>query len=756
MNKLDNNKVLMQVLDNVLVQKYQMLVVDGVEDFNVSLNRDFELTTESLASSLELLHLLKQSGYALTKESLVYYLTELSMEGRRDVADRLVSSINHDLFKVSGEVFFKDFPNFNNKDAWQLHQLLHYITYSYVSESGKEDVSIYTPQFSGDEDIEGYFEELSKFYAKLDLEGYDTFVKESNLKLIKFVNESEYVKGYTYAKNLINSKTSLSTDNINDLVDLIDVIEELSLEDREGLLPDRIERKEIMAYVVSTLIHNGYTLTSFKKYIQTSTDILRVIDVQGGGDGTLDKGVSLPKFNRPLRSAIMELLNSINPYIASEDMFRNKKVWKGLLKLIHPFESRYDKFNQSQKSFELFAKGDKSHTFATRSKEMEKSKDYLGLAELLSQRPGELARKMDLILRNIDDNDGLKVLNLFKDNVNEVSSLILYQLLSHIKNNTSIRKVETSKGFYYREQEALKNTNTFSKYILEGIIKDELGRRYQDKEDLGKVYLDPKLKQFNIPISQRTSSLSSNLMTRGSKVSLNLKDVLRVFTYWKNSENTMIDLDLSSVLLSESFEYKGKVYFGYQRMKGASHSGDIRNAPKGANEFIDLNISELKSNGVRYVVMYVNVFTGLTFNNFDCKAGFLNLTNEDTNLVFNPYGEVKFKGEEIDMLMDINSNHNATVPLVVDIEKGLLYWLDETVAKVDGLYASSVSNVREDLKEMVMYAINNEYISIYDLLDMHIKNRNGVEVFDKEYADVVFEQSKENLLDLVSIMSEYF
>lgn len=754
MNGLD--KLTLKVLDNVLVQKYRRLVVEGVEDFSVSLSQEFGLTKESLASSLELIHLLKQSGYALTKESLIYYLTQLNTESRRDVADRLVSSINSDLFKVSGEVFFKDFPNFKNKDSWRLHQLLHYVTSGISEVSVDEIVGLHMSKFTGDEDVEGYFEELAHFYAKLDLEGYSEFLEESNLKLINFVSHSEYERGYIYAQNLINSKTSLTTDNIRNLVDLIDIIELLPSEEKEKLLPDKIERKEIMAHVVGTLINKGYSLSSFKGYIQTSTDVLRVIDVVGGGDGTLSVGVSFPKFNRPLRNSVMELLNVINPYVSSEDMFRNSKTWKGLLKLVHPFEQRYNKYSQSQKAFKLFAEGDKSHTFSSRTKELEKSGDYFKLAEVLTQRPGELARKMDLILRNVDSTEGLKVLDLFKDKVEDVSSLILYQLLSHLRNEGDLRKVETSKGFHYRKQDSLYNTNVFSKYILEGIIKDELRRRYKGLEDLGKVYLDPKLKQYNIPVSQRTSSLTSNLITRGSKVSLNLKDVLRVFTYWKNTEDCRIDLDLSAVLLSESFENKGRVYYGYQRMNGALHSGDIIDAPNGANEFVDLNLSELKYNGVRYVVMYVNVFSGLKFSDFDCRAGFLNLTAEDTKLKFDVRGKVKFKGEDIDVLMDINNSHNATIPLVVDIDKGVLYWLDETIASMEGVYGVSVSNVREDLKEMVKYAVNNEYISIYELLDMHIKNRNGIEVFDKDYADVVYEESKESPLDLVSIMSEYF
>lgn len=750
---------LKEVLDNIMVQKFQQVVLpeslkNAYENQINTNSNTIPISETSFVSSLEFIYDLKQNGYALSKELLNLYLN--NEVDRLELSNLILNSINHDIFNIRGEVFFKDFPTYEyHTEAYNNHQLFHYHTVA-----NNDVFTTYIPSFNV-ENVKSFKEELVDLSVSISESSYENYIKDNQLKVIKVTQD--YTKGYQYMRNLINTKTSLSEDDINNLITLLGLVEVLPKEEVELLLPPMIERKETMAIVVATLIDLGYDLMAFRQYIRTSTDILRIIDVLGGGKGSLNTSIVLPKFNRKIRKSIMELLNSINPYIASEDMFRYHKIWKGLVRLIHPFEDRYKQFSQSQESFKLFVEGNKEHTFASKSKELEKKGEYKHLVKVLSSRPGELARKMDLILRKIDESERLFVLNQFKSVIGDVSSLILYQLLSHLKNvENNVRKVETNKGHFYREVKD-GSIDTFSKYILEGIIKDELKLRYSNLESLGKVYLDPKLKQYNIPINQRTSSLSSTLVTRGSQITLNLKDVLRIFTYWKNadvsdsivSRTTRIDLDLSASLFDENFNYKNRIGFFNQRGKGVTHSGDIVDAPNGANEFIDFDLKVLKESGIKYIMTYVNVFSGLTFKNFDCKSGWLNLTKDETTLDFYTTGEVKFKGEKIDNLIDINSNHNSCVPLVVDIEQGKLYWLDERMANVFNKQGSTIHD-NTSSPDLLEKAVSDDYISIYDLLDMHIKYRNAIEVFDKDYADIIFEQSNENPLDLTSIMSEYF
>ena len=77
-----------------------------------------------------------------------------------------------------------------------------------------------------------------------------------------------------------------------------------------------------------------------------------------------------------------------------------------------------------------------------------------------------------------------------------------------------------------------------------------------------------------------------------------------------------IDVDLSAVTYTSGWNYHSHISYTNLRGNGvrAVHSGDITSAPKGAAEFIDLEMASLREAQVRYVVICLFSYTQQKFS----------------------------------------------------------------------------------------------------------------------------------------------
>lgn len=86
-------------------------------------------------------------------------------------------------------------------------------------------------------------------------------------------------------------------------------------------------------------------------------------------------------------------------------------------------------------------------------------------------------------------------------------------------------------------------------------------------------------------------------------------DTVRSFIWWRDGEERT-DLDLTASLYDADFGHLEDVAYYNLKTYGGHHSGDIIAAPKGASEFIDIDITKAAARGARYVAMAVNVYSG--------------------------------------------------------------------------------------------------------------------------------------------------
>lgn len=733
------------------------------------------------------------------------------------VRERLIELIGLVRGKLEGEVFYPKFPSFvknlSDRDLVR-YQLKHYsTTYGvknvlevadkiealetmFSAQLGEVDIELenyvldnfvldtvlegetfmvsrpYTLEYYFKDEVDGKISEeefsyndfLEKVMGYLSENNYKGLLEEYSVK--QTISFGELSTALDYVKNVINAKTSIN----EDMKQTIDVIVELSEEELESILPEDIIRKENMAYVLTQLFKKDGNLEPFKKYIKTTTDVIRVLDSINGGDGSLNT-FTYSKLNRPTRRLIMELLNGINPYVASEDMFRQEQVWKGLVRVIHPFEPRFNKYKNSQEAFTIFVKGDKSHTFSSKTSELMKKivsegneEDVSKLVNILKARPGEFSRNIDFLVRATRDNPEMsrKVLEDFSEVIGEVSSLVLHQMNKHFTNYKNSSMTETSIGHFVRKRDP-NRLHEFEVFIIQGMVSKELRQRMSQLDELGKVYLDSQLKQVKLPLSLRTSSVqSTHHMTRGSKMALEGKDKIRLFTRWTNHKDGRddgnygygspgrIDIDLSAMFLKEDFSKFGEIWYGRQRINGllVTHSGDITDAPKGAFEFIEVDKKDMLEKGIKYVVMSLITFSGGTFKEIEeSTAGWVEFNDSD-DINMDRDLSATFNKEELRHQFDIVSNSRNNVPLIYDVEKDMVYWVDSYLTNQQS--GQRVGDSVESIKKIVEYYANDESSTVYDLLDTHIKNRNGVEVHDKKLADTVFTYDELNLPDILS------
>ena len=130
-----------------------------------------------------------------------------------------------------------------------------------------------------------------------------------------------------------------------------------------GWLPAAIPVRENVALVFGTLFQScdpGEVLPHAQRFMTTATDVLRFVAVLSGTDGslqpetvfrrveaTLERPITAPvhvrrfktaKLPRPLRRALLAILEGMDPDRLVEDMLRHRSTWVWVGEFLHPHE----------------------------------------------------------------------------------------------------------------------------------------------------------------------------------------------------------------------------------------------------------------------------------------------------------------------------------------------------------------------------------------------------------------------------------
>lgn len=561
-------------------------------------------------------------------------------------------------------------------------------------------------------------------------------------------------------KNLCQSKTSISQQDKEDI--------EWIFQNMRVKFPDEIPLKENVALIGKLYLTNYPLATSkdIQKYFKTATDVLRLITAMSDGDMSLSTNTKFRSFKRKERRLLLELLQGCGAI--EEDMLRYKNRWIRVGERLHPGEYDEKQFGKVITAFNKLRNGVKIETFGGKVAKAIETENYKTALNLLKKRPGELARKLDHLLRIADDKN--MVVNTFKDVASDVSTPVLLQVKEHFAHRTEELKsrVFFPKGNLARchciDNELPEIDIKYCNAIVK-ICENALIENYKSKDFLGNVYLSEEFKSYIVPFSQRSASKSLKTIVRGSRFKLpeNTK-ALRSFIWWTNQDDKSndwgygrVDIDLSAAIFDEDWNYMEHVSYTHLRSTKykAVHSGDRTNGfsvyGDGVSEFLDVDIDSVVKYGARYVVYQVYSYTNQKFADLT-HAMFGWMNREDVNS-----GEI-YEPKTVEQKMDLTSQSTVCIPVIFDCVEREVIWCDMNLT-LNGCHShyggnnleSNLSGVAATCYSMV----NMKKPNLYDLIDLHIRAR-GLRVDNKEEADVIFDvEDGITPFDLDVFMSEY-
>lgn len=549
---------------------------------------------------------------------------------------------------------------------------------------------------------------------------------EVKIKVIDLAEQDELI---SIMRNIMESKTSISE---MDKADLAWFFENYKA---NIYMPDNIPLKENAAYICKLYLENT-SKPDYKvihKYIRTATDVLRLATAMSNGDISLSGNTKFISFSRSIRRLFLSILNNANNL--EEDMKHYKNKWIKLGERLHP--SEYTRYAKTAEAFRKIRNDEKIETFGGKLEGFLISGDYYSALAMLKTRAGEFARKLDYLLRTVNDKN--LVINSFLQISNSISTTVLLQVKNHFehRNDDNPYRVFFPKGNLANAKLIENNLPKIPEKYCNAIVKiceNTLIAKYQKRDFLGSVYLSEDFKNYYVPFSQRSASNSLKTVVRGSKLPLNINtNTIRAFVHWHNMNDAgRVDIDLSAVLYDENWNYIEHISYTNLRSDKykACHSGDITDAPNGACEFIDFDLQSIKQYGGRYIVFTVNNYTGQIYSKVpECFMGWMEREKPNSGEIFE-VATVKNK-------IDLTANTMISIPMIIDVAESKIIWTDVAL-KENPNYHINIENNQGGIIATCMALTNMRKTTLYDLIALHIKAR-GLRVTDPEDANIVFD-----------------
>ncbi|GAB4519963.1 MAG: TerD family protein [Haliangiales bacterium] len=489
----------------------------------------------------------------------------------------------------------------------------------------------------------------------------------------------EWLKRCVYAKSSI--KESLHAD----------IRELLHYFGADALDFEHIVMKENQALVLRLLWEDGREEEAVK-LTKTATDILRLFAALTATDVSLATPVKFPKLSRRQRRIVLSGLDAASSL--ADDLQRYRGLWLELGRYIHPGEYRRQ-YPRAAAAFDALRNGTIT-TYNARTEALLRGDDVVATLRHLAQRPGVLGRKLHELLRRFPGREGV-IIDAFATMAGSMSAKNLLVLKSYFStiNDDDVRTVINKRGkikvLPNNAKDALSEDTLTS---LDEVLAQALTAALSDRDSWAgkKVWIDPQLETYTVPLAQRAASDGLVSVGRGTRIPVELDKVLRLFVYWKQS-SARTDLDLSVIQFDADFQYLGHVSYTNLSDSGIAHSGDIQSAPHGAAEFIDITLDKIAPN-VRYLATQVYRYAGEAFADMCCHSGWM--LRSDVNADYKTF-DIKTVANKF----DLNGRGAYCVPLVVDLKQREMIMTDLYMGtkafhnNVEGAYGDVALAARE-------------------------------------------------------------
>ncbi|MEU7136958.1 MXAN_6230/SCO0854 family RING domain-containing protein [Streptomyces sp. NPDC046261] len=490
-----------------------------------------------------------------------------------------------------------------------------------------------------------------------------------------------------------------------------------------GWLPTELPVRETKALVLGTLLRDGGPATAgavrelLPHLLTTATDVLRLLCVWSGGEADLLAPPGLRGVPRALRRELLSVLDSFGVAPLVEDLRRHPRAWKRAAEILHPYE-HHARHPRAALAFATLRGTDPAgagalgeallrtaaehpqavavrpaahhgpaaprgtrllaRTWAGRVEEALREGDAEAAVALLRQRPGELVRRLDQLLRAYGGEDlAPSLAEALRGALPAVGPGPLLGAWGALRGRhlPSRRRVFFPRGQVAHAYAADDARAPLARPVLArvcALLEDELLRRLGECSRYELAVLDPALACLTVPFAERTTAASLVSVPRGSALALP-RGTLRLFLHWTEPEDTEVDLDLSVVFFDDDWNLVGVCdYTELRHGDAAVHSGDLTSAPApdGATEYVDLDLAALRSGGARFAVPVVFSFNDVPFDELpDAFAGFMALPASGVR-------DASFHPGNVRQRFDITGRSRVCVPMLVDLADGRALWTD--------------------------------------------------------------------------------
>jgi hypothetical protein len=543
--------------------------------------------------------------------------------------------------------------------------------------------------------------------------------------------------------------------------------------------------RENVAVVFATLFKActaSDVLPHAQRYMTTATDVLRFIAVLSGTDGSLQRemvfksfdpgegsrrffgntaqllvaapatpkrgGVSIPlrvarfkiaKLSRSLRRALLAVLEGLEPERLVEDLLRHRSYWVWVGEFLHPHEYAA-RFPNVANAFQVVRRqapdgtpGPAFQGWSGRVDEAMRAGDASKMLTLVAQRPGELARRLDHLLRLAqNDVEREQVVATFTSKLGAFATPVLLTLRSHLRtrDRPAAVRVYWPKGRVAKGVAGPDRRVPLSRQAIEPLLSAldaELLRRFASKERFAEGVVDEALRMVTVPFNERTASKSALSLPRGSRIAVPRAKLVRLFLHWCQPERDgrQTDLDLSVGLYDEAWQHIGVCSFYQLKLNGqqgaliAQSAGDLRDGPwpEGATELVDLDRSQALAAGARYAVMVVNNYSGMPFSQLERAFAGLMLRDDALGHHFDP--------RTVELKFALAGENGVFLPLVLDLRHDLLHWLDVHAKGLLEMNSVATSNsaITKICPELITYFESGVRTSMFDLGLLHVAAR---------------------------------
>lgn len=481
---------------------------------------------------------------------------------------------------------------------------------------------------------------------------------------------------------------------------------------------------------------------------QTATDILRSLAAVTGSDVSLSQPIKFPSLSRPARRAILTVLE--NSAGTAENLWQYKGLWLALGRYLHP-GAQAKKFPRTAQIFDQLRNG-RLITFAGKTEQLLSEGALIPVLKHLAKRPGVFLRRLHEVLRHFPAHYTtiLEYLKPYLVDLPLKNLLTLESYFEHI-NEAKYRSVINKKGkMIVLDNNSYQALSTKALEAVLAVIKESIQQQLANLESWKeeKVWIDPTLSNYTLPLQQRKHSEGILTLGRGSRVPVDLSKVLRLFVYWKQVAKRT-DLDLSIALYNADFQLINQVSYTNLSAMGAVHSGDLQDGLLGAAEFIDIDLKKV-SKATAYVSVQIYRYSGESFAEMTCHAGWM--WREKVNANYKSF-DVKTVANKL----DLNGVGSYAIPFMVDIAQEQIIYTDLYVNGLNKHNAieTSVHSLEVTTAELAQFTHTRP--TYLQLAQAHALARKAVIVEEVSEATITFGSNKEhtyNVLQTEQILSE--